>query len=447
MYTTYMKRTKKIGIYGLFLIHLGIVLFFWWGGSHLLLGNGLDGTLLAIARLCGILAATFVLLQFLVMGRAPWIEKVFGLDKLSQFHKWSGYAAISFILIHPVLIVISYAMSGKIPLLQQYMLLLTQYEDVLEADIAAMLFTAVVFFSIYIVRKHLKYEWWYAIHLLTYLAVLLAFGHQLKNGGDFAVNRYFVYYWYFIYFFVFVQTIIFRFGRIGFNYLRFQFRVDHMVKESGDAMSVYISGKELEKFAIKPGQFLIFRFLTKKYWWQHHPFSGFYIAKDHMIRLTAKNSGDFTSDIGSIKNGTPVLIDGPYGGFTLDKASRQKLLFIAGGIGITPIRTLIEQTAGVYDITLLYTNKNSSEIALKKELDNLSAKHHFPITYIITQEEHYKGEKGRIDAEKIQRLVPDVTTRDIFICGPVPMMEGIKQVLLSVGVTSSQIHYEKFSLH
>lgn len=440
-------NSKKIGIYSLFFIHSIIVLFFWWGGSYILIGNGIDGTLLAFGRLFGILAVTFVLLQFLIMGRAPWIEKVFGLDKLSQFHHWNGYAVLTAILIHPTLILISYAMTAHVSLLQQDLDFAFNYDDILKAQIAVVLFVAVVFFSVYMVRKHLKYEWWYGIHLLTYVAVLLAFDHQLLYGGDFAENKWFVYYWYFLYIFVFAHTVIFRFGKILFLYWRFRFRVDHMVQESGDAMSVYLTGQNLASFTIKPGQFMIFRFLNKSFWWQHHPFSSSYIPKNNTLRLTAKNSGDFTSLIGTIKKGTPVFIDGPYGTFTLDRATRKKLLFIAGGIGITPIRSLIEQTAGTYDIQLLYTNKTSGEITLKKELDDLSKQFGFPLTYIITQEDSYKGEKGRIDEAKIKRLVKDVKQRDIFICGPVPMMEGLKQVLVGLGVEKSHIHYEKFSLH
>jgi ferredoxin-NADP reductase len=142
-----------------------------------------------------------------------------------------------------------------------------------------------------------------------------------------------------------------------------------------------------------------------------------------------------------------VLIDGPYGTFTISPGEKKSYLFIAGGIGITPIRSLIEQTAPQNDIVLLYTNKFSTEFSLKDELDELAAMYHFPITYIVTQEETYQGEKGRIDADKIKRLVPDYKKREVYICGPVPMMEGVKTNLVILGVTTQHIHYEKFSLH
>ncbi len=442
-----MMTTQKATIYGFFGVHVCVVLFFWWSGSHALIGNGVDGTLLAFGRLFGILAVVFVLLQFMLMGRAPWIEKVFGLDKLSQFHHWNGYAVLTCILIHPTLVLISYAMTAQVSLLKQELDFAFTYDDMLKAQIAVGLFVFVVFSSIYVARKHLKYEWWYGIHLLTYIAVLFAFGHQLTYGGDFAVNTLFVYYWYFIYTFVFGHTLIFRFGRIVFNFVRFQFRIDHMEKESGDAISVYITGRNLMNFQVKPGQFLIFRFLNKTYWWQHHPFSASYIPKNNMLRITVKNSGDFTGDISSIKKGTPVLIDGPYGTFTVLPTEKKMYLFIAGGIGITPIRSLIEQLAPHNNVVLLYSSKLSNEFTLQKEIDLLSKQFAFPVTYIVTQEPTYKGEIGRIDEAKIKRLVPDVKKREIYICGPVPMMEGLKQVLLSVGVDQTSIHYEKFSLH
>jgi predicted ferric reductase len=220
-----------------------------------------------------------------------------------------------------------------------------------------------------------------------------------------------------------------------------------MEKESGDAISVYITGRNLMNFQVKPGQFLIFRFLNKTYWWQHHPFSASYIPKNNMLRITVKNSGDFTGDINSMKKGTPVMIDGPYGTFTIPQSNLKKYVFIAGGIGITPIRSLIEQTAPDNDIVVLYTSKTPTEFSLQKELDELANIYHFPITYIVTQDDTYKGEKGRIDDEKIKRLVPDYMKREVYLCGPVAMMEGIKKVLISIGVEKGRIHYEKFSLH
>ena len=165
-----------------------------------------------------------------------------------------------------------------------------------------------------------------------------------------------------------------------------------------------------------------------------------------MLRITVKNAGDFTSELPQIKIGTPIFLDEPLGTFTFRSAKTNKFLFIAGGVGITPIRSLIEQLSVLKkDIVLLYSNK-TTDIIFKQELDNLAKQYLFKLIYIVTEDTKYKGEKGRIDEEKIQRLVPDLKKRDVYLCGPVPMMEALLKSLKELGVKHNVIHYERFDL-
>ena len=445
-----MKRSnsiQKYGIPGIFCINIAIIIGFWWTVSHkLLLSGDASSMLLAFGRLTGLLAVLFVLLQFLLMGRPVWIEKIFGLDKLARIHHLNGYLSISFILLHPVLLITSYAIRNEVGLIEQYVDFFHNYRDVWQASIAVILFTGIVFLSITIARKRLKYESWYFIHLLTYLAVLLAFGHQLKIGGDLLTNKSFAAYWWMLYIFVFGNVLIFRFMKPVYNSVKYRFTVSDVVAETADTNSVYITGRNLHKFRTKAGQFIILRFLAKGFWWQAHPFSLSFVPKNNQIRITVKNCGDFTSKIPEIKKGTPLYIDGPYGVFTPKPEQDIKYLFIAGGVGITPIRTMIERVAEEHDLILLYGNKKATDIIFRKELDELKTKHDFPVHHILSDQPDYEGEKGRIDKEKLLRLVKDIKEREIYICGPVPMMDGIIKLLRETGVKRERIHFEKFSL-
>jgi len=141
-----------------------------------------------------------------------------------------------------------------------------------------------------------------------------------------------------------------------------------------------------------------------------------------------KNCGDFTARIGEIKPGTSVIIDGPLGVFVKRRARTNKFLYIAGGIGITPIRALIKKE----DAVLLYSARTADDLVFKKDFDALIARRHY-----FTSE--------RITKEKIAELVPDVRDRDAYLCGPPPMMDAMIAILRSLGVPSSQIHFEKFS--
>jgi len=435
---------KKI-LYGAFVINFFVIVFFWWQGSGSLFTGDLTNALLAIARLCGLLAVYFVLLQFVLRGRAVWIEEAFGLNNLSTVHRLNGYLSLLFILSHFILILTSYSLAANTNVIVQFFDFISQYTELLQSFIALVLFVTIVFVSIYIVRRRLKYETWYYIHLATYIAVLFAWGHQLKFGGDFA-QTFFVWYWYALYIFVFGNLLIFRWMRQVYLFFKYRFIVSNVIKEADGAISVYITGNNLSGFVVKPGQFMILRFLDKKRWWQAHPFSLSFVPKENMLRVTIKNVGDFTSEIGKIKKGTPILLDGPLGTFTASHAAKDKFLFIAGGVGITPIRALIEELAPLKkNMTLLYSNK-TKDIILKEELDKLSATYKFPIHYVITEERSYKGEKGRIDGEKIKRLVPDFLKRDIFLCGPVPMMHSLVNTLKGLGVSHSSLHFEKFDL-
>lgn len=438
---------RRFALYSLFVINLFIILGFWWSNSGSFFSQGTASSLIALGRLSGLAAVYFVLLQFLLIGRGVWIERVFGLDKLSRVHHLNAFLTISFILLHPILLTIGYSLDAKINFINQFIIFITSYNDVLWAFLAVLLFILIIFFSFYIIRNRLKYESWYFIHLFTYLAVFLAWGHQLKIGKDFESNNFFVYYWSGLYIFVLGNHFVFRFIRPWYFFNRHRFFVEKVAAETHDTISVYISGKKMEGFRPEPGQFCILRFFTKSLWWQAHPFSLSEVASGKNIRFTIKNVGDFTSEIPKLRRGTPVVIDGPYGTFTKKAALRRKILLIAGGIGITPIRSLLEQMVSEgRDIVLLYSNKSKDDIVFKKEIDALAKRYTFRVYNVLSREKHSDFLYGRIDDEMIKRFVKDVGEREIYICGPVPMMEAVKRDLIGLGVPKDAIHYEKFSL-
>jgi predicted ferric reductase len=442
-----MSKLKKFCIYLAFAANAAVIVGFWWLISSPLFGDrGAAGTLLALGRLAGLLAVYFALLQFLMLGRAIWLEKVFGLDKLSRVHRLNGFLVIVLIVLHPILVTISYAISDHVSITAQFADFIANYDGVLLAAIAVVLFAAIVCLSIYTVKKHLKYELWYYIHLFTYLAIVLAFGHQIKLGGDLTGSQAFYYYWCAVYIFVFGNVLIFRFIKPAYNSFKFRFVVEKVIQETPDASSVYITGKNLDKFRTRPGQFIIVRFLAKGFRWEAHPFSLSFIPKNNLLRITVKNCGDFTAKMPALKTGTPVCIDGPYGIMTAEPQEKAKYLFVAGGIGITPLRSLIEQLSPNHDVILLYSNKNERDIIFKKELDEMAKNHHFQLHYVISGQPEYAGEKGRIDKEKLQRLVPDILERKVYICGPPAMTETLINLLKSDDVKPQSIHFEKFAL-
>lgn len=444
---------SRVWLYLVLLVNLLVVLGFWlWNQLHSATGNlfaqDRATLLLVIGRLAGLLAVCAVLLQVTLINRAKWVERAFGLDRLFRLHHWVGFSVVALFLAHPLLLTISWARRGEVSLWFQFKDFLQNWDDVAAAAVAVVIFLAVVALSAALVRKRLKYEWWYATHLCVYAAILLAFGHQLAVGGDFTGNRWFAGYWYGAYAFVAANLLWFRILRPWITFARQRFTVTRLVPETDEVTSVYITGRHLDRFPVAAGQFVIVRFLARGFRWQAHPFSISAVPTGREIRLTIKRLGDFTRRIPELPPGTAVVIDGPHGLFTAARSVRPKVLAIAGGIGITPVRSVVEELlrAG-RDTVLLYGNRGRAMIAFHAELGDLAAQQTgLRVVHVLSADPGWGGEEGNLDQEKIARLVPDVAEREVYLCGPPPMMKGVIRNLHALGVPPRRIYYERFAL-
>lgn len=172
------------------------------------------------------------------------------------------------------------------------------------------------------------------------------------------------------------------------------------------------------------------------------------IPHDNVLRVTIRHVGDYTTAIADLQPGKRVLVSGPYGRFTHEIARTDKRLFIAGGVGITPIRSMIDEAlAQKRDCVLVYGNRSPDDVVFKKELKQFAKKGLKIINVFSDPPKNYKGETGYVDAERIRRLVPDFADRDIYLCGPPPMMAGIIEELSVDGEEPLNLHYERFALH
>jgi predicted ferric reductase len=427
-----------------------IVIITWWDIAGTLITSGqITNVLMAIARLAGLLAALGLLLQTVLIGRATWVETVFGLDKLSRVHRINGYVVLGLILVHPTLNVLSSSIMNERSFLGQLGAMLGYSNLLIMALVGFLTLLATIFFSISIVRRRLKYEWWYFVHLFNYAAIVLIFWHQLPSAPE-ILGSMFRQFWLILHLAVAYNILWFRIFKPLLDYHHFQFEVTH-VEDLGIATSIYFSGRNLDEFKIQAGQFMIFRFMQKGYWWQAHPFSLSMAPPSasgrYQLRITAKKLGDYTKTLPDIKVGTKILLSGPHGVFTARQIKRPKLLFIAGGIGITPIRSLLEELGQSHrDKTLLYSNKTPRETVLGDELANLAAKNNFRLVNVYSDENVPGHEFGQLDQTKLARLVPDIAEREVFLCGPPAMMTALRAAMTNLGVPKNQIHFERFAL-
>lgn len=439
-------RAKKTVFYLILIIFFVIIVTEWWYGTYSYFSTGeTTSKIIGTSRLIGLLTAFLLPMQLILIGRVKWVETVFGLDKLSRLHRINGLIILGLILTHPFLMILSYSLLNGSSFVSQWWAFLHDWDNILLAFMGIMTLVCTIVLSITIVRKRLKYEWWYYVHVFNYVAITLIFLH-VKEMTRVSDNLLWSLFWIGIYIFTALNVLWFRFARPSLRFYQHKFSVSK-VDDLGFATSIHISGRNMEKFKIKPGQFFIFRFLQKGFWAQAHPFSMSIAPNGKEVRLTAKKLGDFTKNLPKIKVGTQVIIDGPHGIFTEQLITKNKLVFIAGGIGITPIRSILEGLGSRYpDKLLLYSNKSANERILGAEIDELSQTHGFKVIDIYNEEKVEGAEYGRLNKDLLARLVPNINQRDVFLCGPPQMMTALRNIMFELGVPKSQIHFERFAL-
>ena len=225
---------------------------------------------------------------------------------------------------------------------------------------------------------------------------------------------------------------------------RHRFVVVGTVSEGPGLTSVYVSGRRLGDLDAEAGQFFMWRFLTREGWWQAHPFSLSAAPNGRWLRLTVKALGDHSAKVARLRPGTKVLVEGPYGGFTDRRRRLGKALFIAAGVGVTPLRALFESTVtGPGGSVFIYRAGAPGELALRAELDDIAARRQALVHYLVgSRREHPEY----LAPGHIKSLVPDVGERDVYLCGPSGFSELVSSSLRALGVPRRQIHTESFEL-
>lgn len=434
-------------LYAVFAINTVVIVAFWWLSSGFEMGRTDSDALNGLGRVTGLLGTYLVLWQLLFMARMPWLEHALGLERMVVLHKWNGYLALSLLIAHGVFQTLGYQLGGGKSVAAQLADFITSYEGMLAAIVALALFVAVVVLSVTLARRRLAYETWYFVHLYAYVAVVLAFSHQLATGVDFAGNPAFVWYWCALYVLVGAALVVYRLVAPLMSYTRHRFRVQSVEKEARGVFSVYIAGRDLDRFEAEAGQFAIWRFLDGKRWWQAHPFSISAVPDGRRLRMTVKNIGDFTAAIHNLKPGTPVLVEGPFGKFT-ERPANRKVLLIAGGIGITPIRPLAEEMAADgFDVRVIYRAHSQGDVVFKKEMDALASEHAVRVDYLLTQAGgRQMSREGWFSARALTQLVPDIAERVVYVCGPAGMTATVVRSLEELGVARDHIRTEAFRL-
>ncbi len=424
----------------------GVIVWLWLHGGGVSQVHDAAALWTSIGRITGLLAVYTALGQVLLLARIPWLERLIGFDRLTVWHRRNGKLCIYLVLAHVVLITVGYAGSDKISVLSEFSRLLDNYPGMITATIGTGLMVSVVVSSLVIVRRRLPYEAWYFVHLTIYAGIVLAYLHQLPTGNEFAVNTAQADYWIGLYVATLAILLAFRVAVPAWRALRHRLRVAEVVDEGPGVVSVYVTGRHLDGLRVHAGQFMLWRFLSRGRWWQSHPFSLSAVPDGDTLRITVKDVGGYTRALGGLRPGTRVLTEGPFGTFTAQLRHRRRVALIAGGIGITPLRALLEELpAQPGDLTLIYRVVNRDEVVLGEELERIARARGAELHYVVGDHRDAAAD-SLLRAEHLRELVPDIAQREVFVCGPAAMIEHARDGLRAAGVPARNVHSERFAL-
>ncbi|MFC5216024.1 ferric reductase-like transmembrane domain-containing protein [Streptomyces coerulescens] len=421
------------------------VLWLWWDNTPSLADN--TAKIIAAGRITGLLAGYLMALVVLQMARVPALERRVGSDRVARWHAMSGRYTVCLVIAHVFLIMWGYALqAGKTlgGIVQQTIDSVNTLPDMGKAAIGTGLLFFIAFISIGGIRRRIPYDTWYHVHLLTYAAVFLTFWHQITTGNEFAVEPTAKTFWYGLYGAVTAAVLWYRvITPIRLN-LRHRMYVEAVIEETPGIVSVLIGGRKLHRMGAEAGQFFRWRFKAPGMRFSSHPYSLSAAPRPDMLRITVKAIGDHTSRLRDLKPGTKVWAEGPYGAMTAQRRSRGKVLLVAGGVGITPMRALFETLPGASgDITLLYRANSTQDLALWDELAKIADERGARLMYAVNSPD---GERPDISAERLQQKLPDIDKHDVFMCGPAGFAQSVYEALRDAGVPARRIHHESFEM-
>ncbi|KQX46270.1 MULTISPECIES: ferric reductase-like transmembrane domain-containing protein [unclassified Streptomyces] len=413
------------------------VLALWWVDTASVVGPA--GWFTGAGRITGLLAGYACAVLVVLMARIPLLDRTVGTDRITRWHAAAGRYTIGLTLAHAVLIIEGYALTGRTDPVTEGVRVVLHYPDMLKttAGLLLLLLTAAV--SARAARRRLSHETWYYLHLLTYAAVFLAFGHQITNGADFdrpAVRAA----WYVLYAGAAALIVWFRMLTPLRLSRRHGLRVAGVRWEAPDVVSVLVTGERMDELTVRPGQFFRWRFLAPGLWWTASPYSVSAVPDGRSLRITVKALGGHSAALATVRPGTRVWAEGPYGALTPDRAAGRPVLLLAAGVGITPLRVLFETLPR--DPVLIHWARRPEDLVLRHELDAIASRRGAHAYYSVS---HPAGHHLPLEAATLRSLVPDVAGRTCFLCGPPGWTAAAEAALREAGVPAHRIHHESFT--
>lgn len=394
----------------------------------------------AAGRLAGFTGTYLMLIMVVLVARLPWLERSAGQDQLVRWHRQVAPWAIGLITAHVVLITLGYARAATTGVWHEVWVLLTSYRDMLAATAGFGLLLLGAVTSWRRVRRRLRYETWWVVHMYLYLGLALAFAHQIFTGVAFIGHPLVRLLWTGIWAVTAGMVLVFRIAQPIWRSVWHQLWVVEVRPEAPGVVSVVCRGRHLDRLAVSGGQFFVWHFLTRELWWQGHPYSLSALPRPPYIRVTIKGLGDQSRAVAGLRPGTRVAIEGPYGAFTQHARTSDRVALFAAGVGITPVRALLEDLPADTHVVVVVRASTPADLVHRDEVAGLVRQRGGRL-HEITGSRH----QVRLTPRALHRIVPDLVRRDVYVCGPDGFSAEIVDIARYLGVPHEQIHSEAFA--
>jgi predicted ferric reductase len=387
----------------------------------------------------GLLTSTVALIAISLAARTHRFERAMGLDRALLWHRWLAESAAVLLLLHITSSVVAWSLRES--LADAIVELTGEAEYMAMATVGAAGMLLITFLSLGFIRRRMNYETWYFIHLLIYAALALAFAHEIFLGADFALDPLARGFWIALHVTVLLMVVLSRWGKAIRAMLR-PLTVLSVTPLNESVSTIELGGRNVGYLRAAAGQFALLRPMTRELVWQPHPFSISAAPRVDRIRFTVKALGPGSRMITQIPVGTKVALEGPYGTKIYEELRGDKLLLIAGGVGIAPVRSLMEDFGSDAEPVVIYRTRSESEIVHYEELVELASSRRGRIIPVV-------GRTGNLpmgnpfDPDVMRQIVPDVTERVAVVCGSQPMINAAFRCLRECGVDAQDIHFER----
>ena len=429
-----------------------VVTALWVSGGGIQELTSVSAALMSVGRLTGLVASALLLIQVFLMARVPWVEQAWGQDELARTHRLVGFTSFTLMLGHIGLITLGYAAATSEGIVGTFVDLVLHYPGMLLALAGTAALVMVVVTSVKKARRRLRYESWHLIHLYGYLGAGLALPHQLWTGTDFVASTTATVFWWSLYATCAGAVLVFRVGLPLWRSFRSPLRVLDVRAENPGVTTVTVGGRGVRRMPVRAGQFFQWRFLDGPGWTRSNPYSVSAAPDGRTLRFTAAHLGDGSARLATLQPGTRVLVEGPYGRLHGGVRSHRKVLLMGSGIGITPMRALLEeldQAPG--DVTVVHRVSSRHEAVLGDELAAIAAAR--GARYLLVEGPRVPDRASWLpaqarhlsDVQALREIVPDIADHDVYLCGSDGWMTAARTAALEAGVPPDAVHLERFA--